>query len=77
MRLRIKDKETAHIDIAVCGEWCACIESKMGLLSHKGQVLIAFVFPHIVGNHKAIFTLFSVGLRQGNGVLLRAKRGVS
>jgi hypothetical protein len=72
MRLCIEDKETAYIDIAVCCERRACIESKIWLLLHEREVFITFIFPHIVGNNKVILALFSFGLRKGNSILLLA-----
>lgn len=69
MRLCIEGEETTDVDVTFRCERRAGIKPESWLSYHERKVFIPLVLTQVIGNHKFVFSSFSIGLFQSDSIL--------
>lgn len=69
VRLCIEGEKTTDVDVTFRCERRAGIEPESWLSYHERKVFIPLVLTQVIGNHKVIFSSFSIGLFQSDSIL--------
>lgn len=69
MRLCIEGEETTDVDVTFRCERRTGIKPESWLSYHERKVFIPLVLTQVIGNHKVVFSSFSIGLFQSDSIL--------